>query len=125
MRVAVAVRIDGALQPCEELVTARVNELAPVGGRLPPGHTDRQDGRPGGDPVQPVRSVDAGDEPGHLRTVALDLRRVPRVSRRTRVGAAADDVDTGQQPTAQEGVREVDSGVEQGDRHAAPLEAGQ
>ncbi len=113
VRVTVAIRVDGALEPGEQLIAARVHQLAAVGRGLPAGDADRQDGRSGRDAVQAVRAVDAGDDPRHLGAVALELGRVLRVGAGTRVEAAADDVVARQQPSAQVGMRQIDARVEQ------------
>ena len=56
VRVAVTVRIDCALEAGEQLVAARIDELAAVGDRLPAGDADREDGHAGRDTVQTVRA---------------------------------------------------------------------
>ena len=125
VRVTVAVRVDRALEPGDQLVAARVDELAAVGRRLPAGDANRQDRRSGGDAVQAVRPVGAGDDPRHLGAVTLDLRRILGIGVRARVERSADDVEAGQHLAAQVGMRQVDAGVEQRDRDAAAVVAGQ
>ena len=71
--VAVTVRIDGAVEPGDQLVASAVHELASVGGGLPAGDPDRQDRRRRRDAAQAVRAVRAGEDAGQLRPVLLDL----------------------------------------------------
>ena len=87
MRVPVAVRVDGSLEPGQQLVAAGVDELAAVGGRLPAGDPDRQDRRAGRDAVQAVGASGAGDDPRQLGAVPFDLGRVLRIGARARVDA--------------------------------------
>ena len=123
--VAVAVRVDRALEPGQQLVAACVDELAAVRGRLPAGDANREDRRSGRDAVQLVGATGARDDPGHLRAVTLELRRILWVRTRICVETAVDDVEAGQDLPAQVRVREVDTGVEQRDGDAAAVIAGQ
>ena len=64
VRVTVAVRVDGGLEPCEELIGAAVDRDPAVGVGLPPGHADGKQRDPRCHPAQPGRAARTGDEPG-------------------------------------------------------------
>src|SRR5439155_13502520 len=93
VRVAVVVRIDGAVEPGDQLVAAGVDRPVPEGVRLPAGDAYRQNRRTGGDPGKTGRAAAADEQPGHLGPVALYLRRVVRLRGGESVRFAADDVD--------------------------------
>ena len=83
--VAVAVGIDGPLQPGEQEVAAPQDSPAPL-DRLSPAHDpDRQDPRARRDPLQAGRPVVAGEEPAHPRPVGLDDAGLARLRLRHRV----------------------------------------
>ena len=126
MRVAVAVRVDGAVEPGEQLVGARVDGVGAADVRLPAGDPDRQDRRARRDAAQAAGAARADEQPGQLGAVALDQRRVLRVGRaRSSSAVVSIDVDARQHAAAQERMGQVDAGVEQRDRDAAPVEARQ
>ena len=97
----------------------------PLPVRLPPGDADREHGRAGRCAVDAARPARSDQQAGELRPVPLDLERALRV--RLRVGRvlAADDVDPGLDPASEIGLEAVDAGVEERDRDAVPVEAGQ
>ncbi len=123
VRVAVVVRVDGAVEPGDQLVAARVDGPVPEGVGLPAGDADRQDGGAGGDAGEAGRPAAADEQAGHLRAVALDLRRVVGLRGRERVRVAPDHVDALLDAPAQIGDGGVDAGVEEGDRHAPAVDA--
>ena len=125
MRVAVAVRIDRALEPRQHLV--RAAELRPVSRdiTLPARDANGQQRRTWRDPSHPAGTTRADDQSRHLRPVALEHRRLVRFRRGFRARIAADGVDPGRHASPQEGLRAVDAGVEQRDRHAAPVDVGE
>jgi len=125
VRVAVAVRVDRTVEAGDQLVAAAVDEVLAVGRRLPARDADRKHGRLGRDAVQAGWAARADEQPGELGAVVLDLRGVLWVRARRCVVALVDEVEPGQDPTAQVRVREIDAGVEQRDRHAAAVVAGQ
>src|SRR5262249_58699226 len=99
--VAVAVRVDRALEASDQLVAAAEDELPPGARRLPARHADRQDRRFGRDTVQPARAVAAGEDAGHLGAVPLDRGLVARIRAGGRVVAAVDHVEPREQSPAQ------------------------
>ena len=124
VRVAVAVRVDRALEAGDQLVGARVDERPPARRRLPAGDADRQDRRAGRGAVQAAGAAGAGEEPGELGAVPLDLRRVAAGSRaRLASSLPFDDVEPRQDLSAEIRMGEVDAGVEQRDRDAAAVVA--
>ena len=123
--VAVEVRVDGALEAGDHLVGARVHGRPAGDRRLPARDADRQHRGAGRDPAHPARTTRADEDPGHLGAVPLDPVRAVRIGRCARVGVVADEVDPGQDAAAQVRVGAVDAGVEQSDRHAASVIAGQ
>ena len=124
VRVAVLVRIDRGLEPGEDLVGPRVHGVPALRVRLPAGDPDREDRGAGRDSVQAPGPVRAGDDPGELGPVPLRTAR----NRRMRLGDAAaprgDHVDARTDALPEVGMREIDARVEQRDRDAAPVEAG-
>ena len=122
--VAVAVRVDGAVEPGDQLIAPAVDELTAVGRRLPARDADRQDARLGRDAAQAARAVRADEDAGELRPVPLELRAVLRVRARGRVAAAFEHVDARKHAAVEVGMRRVDAGVEQRDRDAVTVEAG-
>ena len=121
--VAVGVGIDGALDPGQQLVGAAVDGEAALGARLPAGDADRQDPRGRDDAADPARAAAAGDQPGQLRSVPLEPRRLVRVRAGDPAALGVEHVEPVQQPVADERVRDVDAGVEEGDGDAAAVEA--
>ena len=93
VRVAVAVRVDRALEAGDQLVRAGEHDVAPVGGGLPARDADRQDGRARRHAVQAARPAGADEDSRQLGAVALDLRRILRIRARRCVVAVTDDVD--------------------------------
>ena len=81
VRVAVAVRVDRALEAGDHLIGAAEHDVAPVGGGLPACDADRQDGRAGRDAVQAARPAGADEDARQLGAVAFDLRRILRIRR--------------------------------------------
>ena len=123
--VAVAVRVDRALEPCNHLIGAPEHDVAPVCGGLPACDANRQDRRTRSNAVQAARPAGADQNARELGPVSFGLRRVLRIHACCCVVAVADDVDAGQHPAPQVGMRSVDAGVEERDRHAASIEARQ
>ena len=125
VRVAVAVRVDGALEAREELVGAGVDRVAAAVVGLPPGDADREHGRAGSDAAEPRGPPGADEQAGHLRAVALELGRVGRLRVRARVRPVPDHVEAVEHVAVQVRLVQVDARVEQRDRHAASAQAGE
>ena len=124
MGVAVAVRVDRAVEAGDQLVGARVDDAAALGVGLPAGDADREDGRARRHPVQAAGPAGADEQPGHLRSVPLHLGRLLRARPGVGRGGAVDEVETGIDATVEVRLRPVDAGVEQRDREAAAVVAG-
>ena len=120
--VAVVVGIDGRLEPGEDLIRARVDAVAALGVRLPAADADRKDRGARRDPVQAVRTLGPGDDPGELGRVALRPTRNRRVRLRDSAAAGVDDVDAREHAAAQVGMGRIDARVEQRDRDAGAVE---
>ena len=80
---------------------------------------------PGATPRMPARTAAADEQARDLRAVALEPHRLVGVRARERATVGIEHVDAVEQPVADERVRHVDAGVEQGDRHAAAVESRQ
>ena len=91
--VAVAVRVDGALEPGEQEVAAPQHGPAAL-GRLPPAHhPDRQNPRARRDARQAGGPVVADEEPGHAGPVRLEHARLAGLRRRDCAPVAVDDIE--------------------------------
>ena len=114
--IAVAIRVDGALEPRQNLVGPSVH--GPARGRvaLPAGDPDRQHRRTGSNAGERSGPAGADEEPGHLRAVPLQLRRLVRLRGGECARVSADDVDPARDPAAEERLRTVDPGIEERDR---------
>ena len=123
MRVAVLVRVDGALQAGDQLVGARVDGPASAGVLLPARDADRQHRRARRHTGQPLRPAGAHQQARHLGAVPLEPGRIVGLGRRKGAEVAvAEDVDPVLNPPAQERLRAVDARVEQRDRDPAAVE---
>ena len=121
--VTVGVRVDGGLEPREQLVGSTVDrDPAPSIG-LPPRHPDREDRRAGSDPMQPTRAIRPGKQPGELGPVTLGPARLGRVLLRARVAPGIDDIDPTSETAVQVRMVPVDTGIEQRDRDAGAVRA--
>jgi len=125
VRVAVDVRVDRALEPCNQLIGPCVDGPAPGEVGLPAGDADRQHRSARRDAGDPARAACADEDAGHLGPVVLDPSRAARVDRGGRVVAAVDNVDPPQHPSAQVRLAAVDAGVEERNRDAAAVVARQ
>ena len=122
--VAVAVGVDGPLEPGEQhVVPARCSGSRP-GPRASRAPGSAAPAAPGATPRDAVRPAGAGDDPGHARAVRLDARAVVRSWLGLGVSVAVDEVDAGEHPAAQGRMSAVDAGVEHRDRDAAAVGAG-
>ena len=121
---AVQVRVDGALEPGDQLVGAAEDRPAPARLALPARDPDREHRRPGRDAVHLPRAFGADEEAGHLRAVPFEPCRVLRAGPRVRVAGVAHDVVAARDLAEDVRVVRVDARVEQCDRHAAPVEPG-
>ncbi len=125
VRVAVAVRVDGALETGEELVGAGVHRVATRGVGLPAGDADRQDVGARRDAAEPSGSAFPDEQTCHLGAVALELGRLRRLGVRPRVDAVVDEVDAVENVAVQVRPVDVHARVEQRNRHAAAGDAGE
>ena len=123
--VAVPVRVDGALEPGEQLVGPRVDRVPAAVVGLPARDPDREHGRGGCDAGEPGRAARPDEQAGHLGAVAFELRRIGRLRLCAGVGAAAEHVEPVENVPVQVRLVQVDAGVEQRDRHAAAGDPGQ
>ncbi len=87
--VAVAVRVDGTVEARDQLVAARVDDVAAGGVRLPAGDPDREHGRSGSDAVEPVRAARTDEQARELRPVLLPAPRVLRARLGVRLPAGS------------------------------------
>ena len=124
VRVAVVVRVDGAVETCDQLVAARVDRPVPERIGLPACDAHRQHRGTGRDAGEPRRPAGADEQARHLRAVALDLRRIVGLRRCQRAGIPPITSIPCLDAAAQIRNRRIDAGVEQRDRHAAPVDAG-
>ncbi len=124
VRVAVVVRIHRALEPGDDLVSARVDRPVPERIGLPAGDPDRQDGSSRRDARQSSGTAAADEQAGHLGPVTLELARVVGPRPRERARIAARDVDPAQHAAAQIRHGRVDTRVEERNRHASAVETG-
>ena len=124
VRVAVGIRVDGALEPGEHLIGSRVDGPARSCVALPARDADRQQRRSRRNAGHAAGAARPDDEPCHLGPVPLELRRLVRPCCGESVGTA-DDVDPRCDAPAQERMRTVDARVEQRDRHAAAVDVRQ
>ena len=123
--VAVGVGVDRQLEAGQQLVGSAVDGESAFGARLPAGDADRQDRRARRDAPDTSRTAAADEQARDLRAVTLESHRLVRVRARNGASVGIEHVDSVEQPVADERVRHVDAGVEQGDRHASTVESGQ
>jgi hypothetical protein len=124
--VPVLVRIDGALEAGDQLIRSRVDGPAAGDVLLPAGDPDRQHRCSRGHAGEAFGAAGADEEAGHLRSVPLQSSRIVRL--RSGGGlevAVRKDVDPVLHAPAQERLSAVHPAIQQGDRHAASVEAGQ
>jgi hypothetical protein len=96
VRVAVAVRVNSALEAGDQLVAAAVDEILAVGPGLPAGDPDRQHLGTGCDAAQSARSARADEDARQLSAMPLELGRILRIRPGARIAVAADEIDAGQ-----------------------------
>jgi hypothetical protein len=125
VRVAVSVRVDCALEARQELVRARVDRVVTPLVGLPAGDANRQHCRRGCDPAKTAWPVRPDEQPRHLGAVPLGLGRVGRLRVGFGVRAVGDQIDPVEHVAVQVRLAQVDTRVEQRDRHAAARDPGE
>jgi hypothetical protein len=127
VRIAVVVRIDGAFEAGDDLVGPRVHGRRTPRIGLPAADPDREDRRACRDAGEVRWTARADDHSGQLRAMTLELSRVVGLRRgggRAALGVA-EQVDAAANLADEVRVPRVDARVEERDRNAASVEAGQ
>ena len=124
-RISVAVRVDGALEAGDQLVSTGVDGPAACDIPLPACDPNREQCRVLRQAGQPARPSRAHDEAGELGPVPLELGRLVGVGLRRCEIVVLEDVDPLEHRAGEIVVRVLDARVEQGDRHAAAAVAGE
>ena len=123
VRIPVLVRVDGQLEPRENLVRSAVDRDAAGRVRLPARDADREQRGARRGPFEVGRAVGADDEPRHLRSVAFRSARRRRVLARAPIATGVEDVEAGQERPPDVRVHEIDARVEQRNRDTRAREA--
>jgi hypothetical protein len=113
---SVAVGVDRALEPGDQLVAAPGQREASVLALLPADDPDRHDLR---------ARRHSSDEPGHPGSVRLDPALPRRVSLGEGLPVPPEDVDASAQAARERGLLGIDPCVEKGDLGALPVESRQ
>ena len=118
--------IDGAVEPGDQLVAARVDGARGPRRRLPAGDADREHDRARRDAVEPVRAARADEQPGQLPSRGA---RAAGGSAGSACASAVAAPPTRSKPgldaAGEVRLLEVDAGVEERDREAGAVEPGQ
>ena len=118
---AVGVRVDGALEPGDELVGAPVDGPAPGRISLPARDSNREQRRSAGDAVHLRRALGADEQACELGAVPLEARRVVGIGLRLGILVAVYDVEALAHLPEDVWVVRLDARVELRDRHARPV----